>query len=171
MFQQVHKTATGEQLLVAQMTDEHLLNMLDTVVSWAERATAEFRAVVDEVEEVETQVAFSGKSYLEAQRKIYGLLPPPDIEETTTRYATAIAQFSLRIEPYLLEAWTRRLDEEDEATLAVLRRRWQQAVGRSQALPHPQHTLLIPPLRLPRKQRVAYISRDDDPVNDADIPF
>lgn len=90
------------------MTDQHLLNMLDTVVGWAEKATAEFRAIVEQAEEHEAQIAFSSKPFTEAQRKIYGLLPPPDIEETTTRYAMAIAQFSLRIEPYLLEALERR---------------------------------------------------------------
>jgi hypothetical protein len=171
MFQQVHRIATGEQMLVAQMTDEHLLNMLETVVSWAEKATAEFRAAIEQIEEEEAQVAFSSKPYAEAQRQIYGLLPPPDIAETTARYATAIAQFSGRIEPYLMEAWTRRFDGDDDETFDALRTRWQQAVGRSWALPNPRESLLIPSLRLPRKQRPTYTARDDAPVHDVDSPF
>ena len=170
MFQQTHKTATGEQMLVAQMTDQHLLNMLDTVVGWAEKATAEFRAIVEQAEEHEAQVAFSSKPFTEAQRKIYGLLPPPDIEETTTRYAMAIAQFSSRIEPYLLEAWTRKFAGDDEETFVSLRERWQQAVGRNWALPHPQRALIIQPQRKSRQQSAAY-AFDESPVNDHDVPF
>ena len=169
MFQQMHRTATGEQMLVAQMSDQHLLNMLETVVGWAEKATGEFRSIVEATEAQEAEVAFSSKHYAEAQRKIYGLLPPPDIEETTTRYAEAIAQFSLRIEPYLMEAWTREFGS-DEETFVALRKRWQQAIGRSWALPNPRG-LIAPPPRKPRRQSASYITLDEDPVNDSEIPF
>ena len=90
--------------------------------------------------------------------------------DSTTRYAMAIAQFSLRIEPYLMEAWTRKFAGDDEETFVSLRERWQQAVGRNWALPHTQRALIIQPQRKPRQQSAAY-AFDESPVNDHDVPF
>lgn len=143
MFQQMHTTADGQKMLIAQMKDSHLLNMIQMIIRRTEKMTDEFQVIVDASERSKTDAAFDGHARTEAQRKIYGIPAPPDLEETTTQYAQAVAKASLFIEPYLLEAWTRKFAGDDEETFVSLRIRWQQAVGRNEALPNPRGMIAI----------------------------
>ena len=143
MFQQTHRTSGGDTLLIAQMEDEHLLNMIGQIVAWAERASGELHRIIVQTQEAERNNANGSLAMAEAQRKMYGLPPLPDLQDATGQYASAMNSLSAKLEPYLLEAWTRSLDEMTEAALAGLRERWQAAVGRTTALPHPKQYLAL----------------------------
>lgn len=154
MFQQNHKTSGGETLLVAQMDDEHLVNMIGAIVSWAERASGELHRIVAQTRAAARAEAQGDVALAEAQRKMYGLPPLPKLEDATGEYARAMNGLSAKLEPYLLEAWTRDLDDAAEEALAGLRERWQLAVGRDAALPHPKQLLALA-----------------GPLDDDDVPF
>jgi hypothetical protein len=145
MFQQNHRTANGKTLLVAQMDDEHLLNMIGAIVSWAERATSQFQTIVAQADEADRCKAKGGAAYAQAQRRMYGLPDPPTLQEAITQYAQGMNQLAGKLEPYLLEAWTREFHAEGEQQFADLRERWAAAVGRKRALSHPGCALLAAP--------------------------
>jgi hypothetical protein len=145
MFQQNHRTANGKTLLVAQMDDEHLLNMIGAIVSWAERATSQFQTIVAQADETDRCKANGGAAIAEARRRMYGLPEPPTLQEAIIQYAQGMNQLAGKLEPYLLEAWTRELHVEDEEKFADLRERWAVAVGRNRALSHPGCALLAAP--------------------------
>jgi hypothetical protein len=145
MFQQHHRTASGKTLLVAQMDDEHLINMIGAIVSWAERATSQFQMVIAQTQEMERRRLNGHAAMAEAQRKMYGLPNLPTLSDAATQYAEAMNMLAGKLQPYLLEAWTRQMDEADQARMDELRVRWREAVGRSTALPNPEHVLLEAP--------------------------
>jgi hypothetical protein len=145
MFQHNHRTANGKTLLVAQMDDEHLLNMIGAIVSWAERATSQFHSFLAQAE-IRERADNSGRVMIaEAQRRMYGLPEPPTMQEAITQYAQGMNQLAGKLEPYLLEAWTREFHVEGEEQFADLRERWAAAVGRNRALSHPDCALLAAP--------------------------
>lgn len=145
MFQQTHRTANGKVMLIAEMDDDHLLNMIGTLVTWTERATSEMQDIVIRTQNAALLAAHGRVVFAEAQRKIYGLPKPPKLEEASEQYGAAINQSAARLEPYLLEAWTRELDVAGEETLAELRERWTAAIGRNSALPSVhRHALATP---------------------------
>jgi hypothetical protein len=144
MFQQNHRTANGKTLLVAQMDDEHLLNIIGAIVSWAEQATSQFQIIAAQADEADRCKANGGAAMAEAQRKLYGLPEPPTMQEAITQYAQGMNQLAGKLEPYLLEAWTREFHIEGEEQFADLRDRWAAAVGRNRALSHPGCALLAP---------------------------
>jgi hypothetical protein len=76
---------------------------------------------------------------------MYGLPDPPTMQEAITQYAQGMNQLAGRLEPYLLEAWTREFHVEGEQQFADLRERWTSVVGRKRALPHPGCALLAAP--------------------------
>jgi hypothetical protein len=145
MFQQSHRTASNKILLIAQMEDGHLLNMIGSVVSWAERATRQFHYIVAQTAALEQHQASDRAAYAQAQRKMYGLPELPTLSEATSQYAEGMNMLSGKLQPYLLEAWTRALSEADQAILDELRARWRKVVGRSAALPDPERVLLAAP--------------------------
>lgn len=145
MFQQNHRTGSGKNLLIAQMNDEHLLKMIGAIVVWAERATRQFHRIIAQAE-IRERTGTSGRLIIaEAQRQMYGLPELPTRREAAAQYAAGMNALSARLEPYLLEAWTRQLSEPDQALLDSLRGRWRAAVGRSRPLPHPEQPLLATP--------------------------
>ena len=148
MFQQTHRTASGKTMLVAQMNDGHLVNMIGLIVSMAERASQGFEAIVAQTQKVYQSRANGHAAVAEAQRKLYGLPKPPNLQEAIDHYANGMNLLSIKLEPYLLEAWTRELSEACQAQLDDLRARWSTAVGRSTALPDPEHALLEAPVVL-----------------------
>ena len=148
MFQQNHRTANGKTLLVAQMDDEHLLNMIGAIVSWAEQATSQFQTIVAQVDEADRRKANGGTAMAEARRRMYGLPEPPTMQEAITQYAQGMNQLAGKLEPYLLEAWTREFHVEGEQQFADLRERWTAAVGRKRALSHPGRELLAAPVAI-----------------------
>jgi len=148
MFQQNHRTARGKTLLIAQMEDEHLLNMIGAVVTWAERANSEMQDIMLRTQSAALMAAHGGDVFAEVQRKVYGLPKPPKLEEASEQYAGVINQLAARLEPYLLEAWTREFSVEGEETLAELRERWTATVGRNSALPSMHHHALAAPAAL-----------------------
>lgn len=146
MFKQAHRTGRNKTLLIAQMEDEHLLKMIGAVVSWAERATRQFHTFLAQAEVRERADASGRLMIAEVQRQMYGLPDPPTVREAAARYAHGMNTLSGRLEPYLLEAWTRDLSEADQAVLDGLRARWRKAVGRSAALPGAERVLLAAPV-------------------------
>jgi hypothetical protein len=144
MFRQNHRTG-NKTLLIAQMDDEHLLNMIGAVVHWAERATGQFHRIIAQTEAMGRASAGGRAAYAEAQRQMYGLPDLPTLREATTQYAQGMNQLAGKLEPYLLEAWTRQLGEADQAALDSLRSRWRAAVGRCRPLPNSEQPLLDTP--------------------------
>lgn len=145
MFRQSHRTAYNKTLLIAQMEDEHLLKMIGTVVFWAERATRQFHNIVAQTAELEQRQSIAAAAYVEAQRKMYGLPDLPSVSQAASQYAEGLNTLSGRLQPYLLEAWTRTLSPTDQAALDELQARWREAVGRSAALSNPEPMLLVAP--------------------------
>lgn len=146
MFQQTHQTARGRILLIAQMDDQHLLNTIGMIVSWVERASQQLHDIVTRAGESDQRRANGSAIMAEVQRKLYALPQPPSLEEATSQYAEGINTLSGRLEPYLLEAWTRELSQPDQAIFDDLRSRWRAAVGRDRALYHPERELLAAPV-------------------------
>lgn len=142
MFQQRHRTGYGKTLLIAQMEDEHLLNMIGSVVSWAERATEQFFTIMAQAQDA-TRMLPNGAAIAMAHRRMYSLPDPLKLDDVADQYGTAMNQLAGRLEPYLLEAWTRQLSEADQTVLDDLRSRWRAAVGRSSAMPNPEHRLVL----------------------------
>lgn len=134
MFQQQHRTADGEVMLVAQMEDKHLLNMIGLIVRRAEQAKQEFARIVHEAEAARDE-AQADRVLAQTYRQLYGLPEPPDFKQASNQFATGMNALSLKLEPYLFEAWIRDFgDDEDE--FQDLRRRWRIVVGRDEPLPH-----------------------------------
>lgn len=159
MFQSTHTMSTGETILIAEMEDSHLLNMISKIVEWAEKAGDEFSSILRLHEQAQEPTHL-----IDAQRKIYGKQPPPNLAEATANYARFITATSAKIEPYLLEAFTRDWgapDDNSNDRLAEIRQRWQAAVGRNSALPNPNRKLL----NRPRGEAIPRFFDDDD------IPF
>ncbi len=159
MFQTTHTMSTGETILIAEMDDTHLLNMLSKIVSWAEDAGAEFNSIVRQHEHAQEPTPLT-----EAQRKIYGKQPLPNLADATASYARFITAVSAKIEPYLLEAFTRDWgapDDNSNDRFAEIRQRWQAAVGRNAALPNPSRKLL----NQPRREAISMTFDDEN------IPF
>ena len=156
MFQQNHRTANGKTLLVAQMDDEHLLNMIGAIVSWAERATSQFHSFLAQAEIRERADNSDRVMIAEAQRRMYGLPEPPTMQEAITQYAQGMNQLAGKLEPYLLEAWTREFHVEEEEQFADLRERWAAAVGRKRALSHPGCALLAAPAAIEDEDAVFF---------------
>ena len=156
MFQQNHRTGSGKTLLIAQMGDEHLVNMVTTIVAWAERATREFHLIVAQTQDLERHRSNGRAAYAEAQRKMYGLPDLPSVSDATTRYAEGMNMLSGKLQPYLLEAWTRQMGAADQARMDELQVRWREAVGRSAALPDPDRVLLAAPVVIDESDDVPF---------------
>jgi hypothetical protein len=145
MFHEAHRTGSNKTVLIAQMDDEHLLKMIAAIVVWAERATSQFHRIIAQIETRE-RAGNSGRAVIaEAQREMYGLPDLPDRREAAVQYAKGMNSLCGRLEPYLLEVWTRQMSEPDQALLDSLRSRWRMAVGRSRPLPNPERLLLATP--------------------------
>lgn len=142
MFQQTHQTARGKILLIAQMDNEHLLNTIGMIISWAERASEQLNEIIARTHAGERWETNGAAIMAEVQRKLYALPQPPSLEEAIEQYGKGINTLSARLEPYLLEAWTRELSEVDQAICDELRSRWRAVVGRGCALYHPERALL-----------------------------
>lgn len=155
MLQSTHRTKDGMTMLVAQMADSHLLNMIALLVKTAEDARGE----LDDILLKAAAGQGNGDAWNEVNRQMYGLPKPPDISQATTEFAKGMNQLSAQMEAYVLEAWTRSMDEANYAKFNALSARWAAAVGRNRPLPASGNVVLL--------AEVAH----DDWADYADPPF
>jgi len=160
MFQQTHQTARGKILLIAQMDNGHLLSTIGMIISWAERAGEQLHDIIARTHEGDRWGSNGNAIMAQVQRTLYALPQQLSLEEAIEQYGTGINTLAGRLEPYLLEAWTRALSEAEQASFDELRSRWRAVVGRDCALYHPERELLTAPVANP------VIDQDDD-----DLPF
>ncbi len=108
-MQKIHRTSDGRTILIAAMSDDHLVNTIRMYL----RALSELRGIINGNAIIETCDEFTAT--------ILGI----DEQEIIEDYKEAAVELTEKIMPYLLEATLRGID---------LREDFQKAFGRTKAI-------------------------------------
>lgn len=150
-FKSMHRTSDGANLLIATMETNHIINTVNMFVRFAEDASRRFDTAV-----ASNSVGDTSPHGL-AMRQIYNLPKPLSLEQETANYAKLIDEYSVRLQDYLLELFTRELTPNQGMALCEASKRWMVAVKRSERIRNPNQPLLN--------------GKVEDFVDDDEVPF